>query len=137
MAKKKKVKPDAISGVIAEMLDEYGAEIAQDIKDAIKETADEARDEIEKNTLSEFNGTGDYAKSWDVMENPSTAHSRLRVGFLVFSQAPFYRLAHLLENSHLMRNGQRWTNNKPIIANAENKAEQSIVQKIKNKVESD
>lgn len=128
----KKVKVDEIGTVIEDILDEYGASVTKDLNSVLKETANETRKEIESNTLAEFGGTGEYARSWDVMDSPN--RKKLSIGFLVYSQAPYYRLAHLLEKPHLMRNGQRWAGNKPIIQNAENNADKRIIQKIKEKL---
>lgn len=129
---RKKVKVADIENAVSQILEEYGDGVAQDLADVIKETANEIRDEIESNVRSEFGGTGEYAASWDVLSTPSKV--RQRVGFLVYSRAPHYRLTHLLENSHLMRNGQRWTWNKPIIANAEKSADRKIISKIRAKL---
>ena len=128
----KKVKADEIEKAIEELLEDYGVSVTKSLNEALKETADETRKEIEGKSLSEFGGTGEYARSWDVMKSPN--RKKLSVGFLVYARAPYYRIAHLLEKPHLMRNGQRWTGNKPIIEDAENNAEKKIIDKVRRKM---
>lgn len=47
--------------------------------------------------------TGEYAKGWAVKFETK----RLSAGAIIYGKDPTFRMAHLLENGHLMRNGKR------------------------------
>lgn len=69
--------------------------------EAVEEVSKEAAQKLRKTSP----GKGPYRKGWAV----KTEKGRLSTQATVYGKKPTYRLAHLLEKSHLMRNGKRST----------------------------
>ncbi|EAA0289527.1 HK97 gp10 family phage protein [Listeria monocytogenes] len=89
-------------------IDDLVVEIAQSVKtmnqEFEKELADISKD-VAKKTVKKLKQdspkrTGDYAKSW-------TSKKTNQTGQIVYAKDPEYRLTHLLENGHALRNGGR------------------------------
>lgn len=80
------------------------ARALEDYSDEVTENLDQAKDEISKEAVSALKATspnrsGDYAKNW--------SRKKTKYGWIVFNKDPTYRLTHLLEFGHMMRNGGR------------------------------
>lgn len=76
-----------------------------DVIPAMNQAVDEVSKEAVRKLRSTSPGKGDYKKGWAVQKEKG----RLRTEAVVYGKKPTYRLAHLLEKSHLMRNGKRST----------------------------
>ena len=117
---------DEMSDAIMDGLEKYKDLAADDLKDAVKETAKTVRKEIQANAPVD---TGKYKKSWSVKNMHEDAES---VDLVVHSRNR-YQIAHLLEHGHAKRGGGRVAA-RPHIAAAEEKGEEQLVETIKQKL---
>lgn len=111
---------------IADMLEDYGASVYDEVV--------KASDAIAKETVSELRQTspkdeGTYAKAWRHSKS-SEILPGLAYGRVVHVRSPHYRLTHLLEYGHALRQGGR-APAKPHIAQAEQNAISKFVQRLK------
>ena len=117
---------DEMSDAIMDELEKYKDLAADDLKDAVKETAKTVRKKIQANAPVD---TGKYKKSWSVKNMHEDAES---VDLVVHSRNR-YQIAHLLEHGHAKRGGGRVAA-RPHIAAAEEKGEEQLVETIKQKL---
>lgn len=117
---------DEMNDAIMDELEKYKDLAADDLKDAVKETAKTVRKEIQANAPVD---TGKYKKSWSVKNMHEDAES---VDLVVHSRNR-YQIAHLLEHGHAKRGGGRVAA-RPHIAAAEEKGEEQLVETIKQKL---
>jgi hypothetical protein len=117
---------DEMSDAIMDELEKYKDLAADDLKDAVKETAKTVRKEIQANAPVD---TGKYKKSWSVKNMHEDAES---IDLVVHSRNR-YQIAHLLEHGHAKRGGGRVAA-RPHIAAAEEKGEEQLVETIKQKL---
>lgn len=87
---------------ILDGLDEYAGIVADDMKQAVKETAKEVQAQIKAN--APIGPTGKYAKSW---KRKVTTNASDKCTVTVYANEDGYRIAHLLNNGHATRNGGR------------------------------
>lgn len=85
---------------VSAYLAKYSAGATEVLEEAIKEVSKES---VKKLKSTSPKRTGKYKKSWAY--KPDTG--RLKVGAVVYSKAPDYRLTHLLEKGHAKRGGGR------------------------------
>lgn len=109
---------------LAEILDGYEKEVRETVEKGVekvaKDTAKNLRQTSPKNS-------GDYAKNWAVKTD------RRNKTTVVYNKAPTYRLTHLLEKGHVIRNQAGTygrTQAKPHIKPAEEAAVSELVRKI-------
>lgn len=81
-----------VSIEIAKLLDEYSEEVKAVTEDEIKKTSKEAAKKLRDTSPK---GPRGYAKSWKVKKNK---------GATVVYNDEHYRLTHLLENGHVIKN---------------------------------
>lgn len=74
-------------------------EIELDYVPIIKETCEELAKNISQSVINEFDGTGAYAKSWTW----KMVEEKLGEYGVVYNKE-HYRLTHLLEHGHVIRN---------------------------------
>ena len=117
---------DEMSDAIMDELEKYKDLAADDLKDAVKETAKTVRKDIQANAPVD---TGKYKKSWSVKNMHEDAES---IDLVVHSRNR-YQIAHLLEHGHAKRGGGRVAA-RPHIAAAEEKGEEQLVEKIRQKL---
>ncbi len=94
---------DQMSEAIARELQKYGTAVDADMKAAVKKTANTVKKEISVNAPKAIKNGGKYAKSWTATKMDEKSHT-LKI---VVHSKKYYRLAHLLENGHITRNGGR------------------------------
>ena len=112
---------------IKRYMDEYSRLAASEMKEAVKTAADAAKKEVEANAPVK---SGKYAKSWAVKK---TKENSTALELTVHSKTQ-YRLTHLLEFGHALRNGGR-TEGQVHIAPAEHLAEQTLEAEIRRRLE--
>ena len=98
------------------------------VKQSIKETARETRDEIKQNAPK--GRTGKYARSW---RTKTTEETMTSISIAVHAGNGGYQLAHLLEFGHAKRGGGR-TKAKSHIKPAEEHAAESIEMKVRSRL---
>lgn len=101
MARSKKVGVINLDKVIKEILTEYGDDVYKVLGTAVEQVSEEAVRKLQAG--GPFRGTGAYKRDWTSTVEPV---SRLRTKRIIHN-ADHYRLAHLLEKGHLIRNGTR------------------------------
>ena len=122
----RKVSVDEMDDAIMECLEEYAKVSTDDMKDAVKRTADTVKKDIQAGAPV---NTGKYKKSWAVKNTQENASS---IELVVHSRNR-YQIAHLLEHGHAKRGGGRVAA-RPHIAAAEEKGKQALVEEIERKL---
>lgn len=117
---------DDMDSAIMTELEKYADLAADDLKDAVKETAKSVRKDIQDNAPVD---TGKYKKSWSVKNVHEDAES---IDLVVHSRNR-YQIAHLLEHGHAKRGGGRVAA-RPHIAAAEERGNEKLVQTLEEKL---
>lgn len=89
--------PNDLAKEIAKAMSEYSAEIEDKIDGIAKDVVNEAVTELKATSPKRY---GKYARNWRSKKNA-------KASYVVYNAAPTYRLTHLLEKSHILRNGGR------------------------------
>lgn len=116
---------DMDSAIMAE-LEKYADLAADDLKEAVKETAKSVRKDIQDNAPAD---TGKYKKSWSV----KNVHEDSESIDLVVHSRNRYQIAHLLEHGHAKRGGGRVAA-RPHIAKAEERGNEKLIETIESKL---
>ena len=111
-----KIDIDSLSREIMRGLQEYSELADDEMKKAVRKTANSVKKEISVNAPKD---TGKYAKSWRASLTEERSHA---IHMTVHANPPEYRLAHLLEKGHGKRSGGR-VSGKPHIEPAEKNGE--------------
>ena len=123
-----KVGIEELSSAVLEELVKYNKLTSEDVKKAVKKSADHVRDQIKATAPRR---TGEYAESWTERKTHEDENS---LEITVYSPTQ-YQLAHLLEHGHAKRGGGR-TRAFPHIAPAEQSGiemlEKEIDEAVKN-----
>lgn len=117
---------DDMDSVIMTELEKYADLAADDLKDAVKETAKSVRKDIQDSAPAD---TGKYKKSWSVRNVHEDSES---IDLVVHSRNR-YQIAHLLEHGHAKRGGGRVAA-RPHIASAERRGSEKLVEAIESKL---
>lgn len=111
----------ALSGV----LNKYSKQIREEISDLIDETGTEMLKEIKENSpVGEGRKRGSYKKGWKMKIEKSALNGKT---VTIYNKTD-YQLTHLLEKSHLTRDGTSRTTPKPHIKPAEEKYTEKFVE---------
>lgn len=99
-AKGKEIQPKDFSKYMNALLEEYGAEVASVTVTAADNVARSARKKLMQKTAGDFKDlTGDYRKGW----RATLRKTHISVDARVYN-ATDYRLTHLLEKGHVIKN---------------------------------
>lgn len=123
------VKLDNLASAIMDALKEYGAHSDVVVEAAVNAAGKDCVDEIRANAPERPNG-GRYKKSWRGKAETPAPH---RYTYTAYANKDGYRIAHLLENGHLNRDGSR-TRAFPHIRPAEKKAEEELIRRLKKEL---
>ena len=93
-----------LAAAIERELQAYSDTVSEKIGEAVETVANEVNSEI-KQHVTFRQRTGKYVKSFRIKKiNTGSKYNHSRVWHV---QSPHYRLTHLLENGHALRNGGR------------------------------
>ena len=136
MARRKKIKPIDLSAAVEEILKEYGNDVYNVVEDSVDEVTDEATNKLKAINHWAKDGSGAYAGSW---VNDTVRKTRVSTAKVVHNEE-HYRLTHLLEKGHVIRNGTGRTFGKtgkyPHIAPVNDWANEELPKRFRKKVES-
>lgn len=123
----RKTKPDDLAKAVSQVLEEY--------RDATQEVVQKAVDKVSKESVDELKTdspkrTGAYSKDWAAkVENQTNKWAYKKIVY----NKKHYRLTHLLEKKHRLRNGSM-SKAQPHIAPVEQKAVENLTKYIKEGV---
>lgn len=118
-----KISVNDLAEAIANELQQYSQDVADGLKEEVKQVAKECKQEIQRNSPVL---TGSYKRGW---RDQVVYENREDVRVVVRNKTD-YQLTHLLENGHAKVNGGR-VEGKPHIGPAEQNAEKKLMQKVK------
>ena len=133
---RKKIKPINLEPTVNALLNKYGDQVYDALSDAIIQVTDEARGKLQSVEHFAPGGqpTGAYSGSWINEKIPT---GRLKVKQVVHNEE-HYRLTHLLEKGHVIRNGTRRTFGRapayPHIAPVNDWANSEVVRSVERKI---
>ena len=113
-----RISVDGLAEAIMDRLEEYKDLAVDEMKTAVKAAGKTVKEGIAQTAP----GSGKYANSWI---SRTTAESSSDIEVTVYSPRR-YRIAHLLEKGHLLRNGQR-SRAFPHIAPSQEKGEDQLM----------
>lgn len=114
---------DKLAAELANTLSAYTGEIAEEVKEAVDTTAQELLDNIRADAPKR---TGKYKKAMAVKTVSENTYERKKLWYV---KSPHYRLQHLLERGHTLRNGGR-SRAYPHIAKNEEKARVAFEERV-------
>lgn len=101
MARSRKTTIDKLDTAIQKILDEYNDTINENLDLVTKKMGQKGAAALRSASRETFGGTGEYARGWKFGER-NTRRSKKTV---IYND--HYSMPHLLENSHLVRNGTK------------------------------
>lgn len=114
---------DKLAAELENTLSAYTGEIAEEVKEAVDTTAQELLDNIRADAPKR---TGKYRKAMAVKTVSENTYERKKLWYV---KSPHYRLQHLLERGHTLRNGGR-SRAYPHIAKNEEKARVAFEERV-------
>ena len=107
MARRKTVKPIDLTATVDQLLKEYGEDVYQVMDDCVQKVSDQATEKLKDVSMFAPGGraSGEYSSSWTAEQVTKT---RTKSNWVVHN-LEHYRLTHLLEKGHVIRNGTQRT----------------------------
>ena len=97
-----KVTVDNLTYVIKDILSEYADDVEKNVKEITHKIAQAGAKAVQSSADAKFHRTGKYARGW------TTRAEDWRMNYTeIIHNKDRYRVAHLLEFPHAMRNGRR------------------------------
>ena len=130
-----KIDADYLTREVNKLLYEYGDECSRVMDEAIGEVGKEARTKLKQSIKQNFkkgHNKKHYINGWRISYEKSGARYKM-----VLYNDDQYRLTHLLENGHNIRNGKGatgWVKGKPHIAPVNEWAQEEAVKRIEEKL---
>lgn len=126
-----KVSASAFASTCQQMINQYGDEVLKELETLVPDAAENTVKEIQQNSKKR---TGKYAKNWakKVLKTSRTGQT-----YVVYNRKE-YRVAHLLENGHVVKNKYGTygtTSGDGVIAAAEDATFEWIDSEIKRRLE--
>lgn len=100
MAKKTPI--DKLSSAISDVLEQYGAELQENVAEAVKAVSKQGAKAVRSAAKTTFGGSGEYARGWTSRADTGRVSVQ---GYIYNKDLP--GLPHLLENGHAKRGGGR------------------------------
>jgi hypothetical protein len=94
---------DDLASLLAEYMDNYSQDVTDGVKKAVDTVAEEVNQEI-KNHITFKQPTGKYVKAFRIKTAFEDRYNKRNTWHVA---SPHYRLPHLLENGHALRQGGR------------------------------
>lgn len=116
------VKIDAMDKITSDLLVRYGRIIKDDVSKEVVAVGKTALADVKARSPVRAKGGGAYQKSWAMRKETNVRGDVTRV---IIHNKKHYRLTHLLENGHQMRNGHR-SKEYPHIAPAQEQADRDL-----------
>lgn len=126
---------DSVQAQLQKILDEYASELNGVIDKTFNSVAKETKNEVVQNSPRD---SGDYAGDWAIKRATKRGRGKLLGGVeVVIYNKKHYRLTHLLEKGHVVRN-QFGTYGRapahPHIAQAEEHGERKLLAELQSKL---
>lgn len=122
------MKVDGLAAAINKELTLYSKKVTDGTKEAVKKISKDMLNDIKSDARSSgFQGGSDYIGAMALKTGYEDAN---RINQIWYVKKPFYRLAHLLEYGHALRNGER-TRAFPHIKKNEERAAERLEKEIK------
>lgn len=132
----RRIRPIDLSATVEALLKEYGEDVYEVMDASVEEVTDEATEKLQAINHWAKDGSGAYAGSWT---NDTVRKTRVSTAKVVHNEE-HYRLTHLLENGHVIKNGTGRTFGKtgkyPHIAPVNDWANEELPKVVRQKVES-
>lgn len=103
-----RIEPDQFSKAVIGILDEYGEEVASEVKKSVDATTRELVKETKQTAPKKAimgRPAGTYANHISSKQGRNTPYVYSKIWYV---RAPEYRLTHLLNNGHALRQGGYW-----------------------------
>lgn len=132
----KNIKISEMESVIMDALEDYGEKASEVFQETFPKVGEEAAAELRQTSPVR---TGDYAASWTFGMRDSRGSKKKNK--LVVYNKDHYRIVHLLEKPHALRNGGRYepenakTGSTIHVKPVQDKAEKTAIERVKDKLE--
>lgn len=125
------VKVGEFDKALLKQLDSYKVQLMDGIDEVYDEIAVDALKDIKSESENAGFDNKVYSKGWVKVVKKNRATGKIGV---IIHNKKYYRLTHLLEKGHAKRNGGGRTTAYPHISNTQNKMDELIIKKLKERL---